>query len=46
MNTGFTELLRMNNPADFRYMWRTKAKGATSQKEGNLSSPRPAATIA
>ena len=25
MNTGFTELLRMNNPADFRYMWTLSA---------------------
>ena len=30
MNTAFAEHLRMNNTTDFRYMWRTKAKSATS----------------
>ena len=25
MNTGFTELLRMNNTTDFRYMWTLSA---------------------
>ncbi len=44
--TGFMKLERMNNTTDFRIRWDTKAKSATSQKEGNLSSPRPAATIA
>ncbi len=36
----------MNNTTDLRFRWSTKAKSATSQREGNLSSPRPAATIA
>ncbi len=43
MNTGFTGLLKMINTTDFRFRWRTKPKGATSKKEGNLSSPRTAA---
>ena len=30
MNTGFSILLRVNNPADFRFRWSTKAKSATS----------------
>ena len=30
MNTAFAEHLRTNNTTDFRYMWRTKAKSATS----------------
>ena len=29
MNTGFSTLLRVNNTADFRYRWGTKAKSAT-----------------
>ncbi len=46
MNTSFTGILRMINTTDFRVGGVTKAKSAKSQKEGNLSSPRPAATIA